>query len=172
MKKVRTAMVGCGKVAHLHAAALGALAEADFVAACDTDPARSAAFAARYGVRPFEDVGCMVEQAAVEATIICTPHPLHAAPAVTAAERGSHVLVEKPLAASLEDCDRMIEAAARNGVKLGVVSQRRFFEPVARMKEAIDGGKIGRPVLGAVVMLQLARRSLLPLRPVAWPLGH
>jgi UDP-N-acetyl-2-amino-2-deoxyglucuronate dehydrogenase len=47
----------------------------------------------------------------------------------------------------------MIEAAARNGVKLGVVSQRRFFEPIVRMKDAIDGGKIGRPVLASVVML-------------------
>src|ERR1041385_4775226 len=99
MRKIRTAIVGCGKVAQFHAAALGALAEADFVAACDTDPARAAAFAARYGVRPFENVISMVEQAAVEATIICTPHPLHATPAVAAAERGSHVLVEKPLAA-------------------------------------------------------------------------
>jgi UDP-N-acetyl-2-amino-2-deoxyglucuronate dehydrogenase len=153
MRKIRTAIVGCGKVAQLHAAALGALDEADFVAACDTDPARSAAFAARYGVRPFEDVGCMVEQAAVEATVICTPHPLHATPAVAATERGSHVLVEKPMATSLEDCDRMIEAAARNRVKLGVVSQRRFFEPIVRMKDAIDGGKIGRPVLASVVML-------------------
>src|SRR5262249_39462440 len=66
---------------------------------------------------------------------------------------GVHVLVEKPLASSLDDCDRMIEAAQSKGVLLGVVSQRRFFEPTVRMKAAIDAGKIGNPILGSVVML-------------------
>ena len=63
-----------------------------------------------------------------------------------------HVLVEKPLAASLADCDAMLAAAKRAGVLLGVISQRRFYEPVRRMKEAIDAGKIGRPALGLFTM--------------------
>ncbi len=63
-----------------------------------------------------------------------------------------HVLVEKPLAASLADCDAMLAAARSSGVKLGVISQRRWYEPVLRMKAAIDAGKIGRPVLGTFVM--------------------
>jgi UDP-N-acetyl-2-amino-2-deoxyglucuronate dehydrogenase len=78
---------------------------------------------------------------------------VHAAPAIEAAAAGVHVLVEKPMAASLADCDAMIEAARAGGVHLGIVSQRRFFPPVVRMKAAIDAGKIGTPVLGAVVML-------------------
>lgn len=79
----------------------------------------------------------MVREAGVEVVVICTPHPLHALPAIQACEAGAHVLVEKPLAATLADCDAMISAAARNGVKLGVVSQRRFFAPVTRMKAAV-----------------------------------
>ena len=149
---MRTAIVGCGKVAHLHAAALRDLVESEFVAVCDADPARAASFAQRYSVHTFADVPTMVKEARVEAVIICTPHPAHKTPTIAACNAGAHVLVEKPLASTLADCDAMIEAADRNGVKLGVVSQRRFFEPVLRMKAAIDAGKIGTPILGTVQM--------------------
>jgi UDP-N-acetyl-2-amino-2-deoxyglucuronate dehydrogenase len=150
--RIKTGIVGCGKVGHIHAAALKTLPESEFVAVCDTDPARSAEFSARYGVRAFTEVARMVDEAGVEAAIICTPHPAHAAPAIEAACAGAHVLVEKPLAASLADCDAMIEAAQSNGVTLAVVSQRRFFEPVVRMRAAIDAGKLGVPVLGTIAM--------------------
>jgi predicted dehydrogenase len=152
MRRVRTGIVGCGKVAQIHAAALRALPESDFVAVCDSNPERAAAFAGRHGVRPCADVGALLRDGGVEAVLIATPHPLHVEPAVRAAEAGAHVLVEKPLAASLADCDAMLAAARRTGVKLGVISQRRFYEPVRRMKEAIDAGKIGRPVLGVFQM--------------------
>ena len=128
------------------------LPESEFVAVCDADQARAATFAQQYNVQAFGDVDAMVTQARVEAVVICTPHPLHAMPAIAACNAGAHVLVEKPLASTLADCDAMIDAAERNGVKLGVVSQRRFFEPVLRMKAAIDAGKIGTPVLGTVQM--------------------
>ena len=71
---------------------------------------------------------------------------------IQAAEAGVHALVEKPLAASLADCDAMLAAARKAGTKLGVISQRRFYEPVQRMKAAIDAGKIGKPVLGVFSM--------------------
>lgn len=149
---MKTAIIGCGKVGHIHAAALRDLAESQFTAVCDNDGARAAAFAAQYGVRPYTDAATMFREAGIEAVVICTPHPLHAAPSILAAEHGVHVLVEKPLAASLEDCDRMMAAAAKHNVQLGVVSQRRFFEPVVRMKTAVDEGKIGKPILGTVAM--------------------
>lgn len=154
MRKVRTAIIGCGKVGHLHAAALQELPESDFVAVCDSSLERAQAFASQYGTpTAFSDPAEMFRTARVEAVMLCTPHPLHAAHAVIAAEHGVHILVEKPLAASLADCDRMIAAARKGGVKLGVVSQRRFFEPVLRMKAAIDAGKIGKPILGTFLML-------------------
>ncbi len=149
---MKTAIIGCGKVGHIHAAALSALPESQFTAVCDQDGPRAAAFAAQYGVRPYTDAAAMFTEAGIEAVVICTPHPLHAAPAILAAGHHVHVLVEKPLAASLEDCDRMIAASYRYGIQMGVVSQRRFFEPVLRMKAAIDEGKIGKPVLGTVMM--------------------
>ena len=153
MDKVRTALVGCGKVGHTHAQALAALPESEFAAVCDVDLARAQAFAERYRVAAFDDVGEMVARARVQVVVVCTPHPLHAAPAIQAAEAGAHVLVEKPMAASLKDCDAMLAAADKAGVKLGVISQRRLYEPVQRVRAAIDAGKIGRPVLGVVVML-------------------
>jgi UDP-N-acetyl-2-amino-2-deoxyglucuronate dehydrogenase len=152
MNRVRTALIGCGKVGQIQAQALQNLPESEFVAACDSDPGRAEAFAGKYGVRPCTDVAAMIADSRVQAVFICTPHPLHARPAILAAEAGVHVLVEKPLAASLEECDAMLTAARKTGARLGVISQRRWYEPVLRMKRAIESGKIGRPVLGTFAM--------------------
>jgi predicted dehydrogenase len=152
MASVRTALIGCGKVGTIHATALSQLPESEFVAVCDRDRDRAAAFAQRHGVRSYTDVGAMLRDAGVQAVVVCTPHPLHAAPVIEAAEAGVHALVEKPLAANLADCDAMLAAARKAGTRLGVVSQRRLYEPVRRMKAAIDAGKIGPPVLGVCSM--------------------
>ncbi|WP_254511741.1 Gfo/Idh/MocA family protein [Anatilimnocola floriformis] len=152
MRKIRTALIGCGKVGQTHALALSQLAESEFVAVCDAQLGRAQAFAEQYHVQAFDSVPEMLRAANVEAVTICTPHPLHEQPCLQAAAAGAHVLIEKPLAASLEACDRMIAAAAKNNVQLAVISQRRLFEPVQRMKAAIDAGKIGRPILGTFAM--------------------
>jgi UDP-N-acetyl-2-amino-2-deoxyglucuronate dehydrogenase len=150
MKPVRVGLIGCGKVGSLHAAVLRSMPEAVFSGVYDALPDRSAKFAATYGAPPFSDLGAMLRE--VEAVVIGTPHPLHAEPAIRAAEAGAHVLVEKPMAATLADCDVMLAAARTAGVRLGVISQRRFYEPVLRMRAAIDAGKIGTPVLGVFQM--------------------
>jgi len=152
MRTVRTALIGCGKVGQIHAAALRELTESEFVAVCDRDSQRASAFSARFGVRAFTDVGDLLKEAAPQAVVVCTPHPLHAAAVIQAAEAGVSALVEKPMAASLADCDAMLAASAKAGTKLGIVSQRRLYEPVLRMKAAIDAGKIGKPVLGVFSM--------------------
>jgi predicted dehydrogenase len=152
MDRVRTAMVGCGKVGQIHARALAELAESEFAAVCDFDLRRASAFADRHGVRAYDDVQRMLEESGPRALLVATPHPKHVDPALLAAEAGVHVLVEKPMAASLTDCDRMLEAARRHGTRIGVISQRRWYEPVRRMKAAIDSGKIGHPALGCFIM--------------------
>lgn len=152
MRKIKTALVGCGKVGGIHASALSKLPEAEFVAVCDFTRDRAESFAAKYSARPFTDLPTMFRETGAEVLLVATPHPLHAEAVVAAAEAGAHSLVEKPLAASLDDCDRMLAAVRKAGVKLGVVSQRRLYEPVQRMKQAIDAGKIGRPVLGTFQM--------------------
>ena len=152
MERLRTALVGCGKVGQIHAQALALIPESEFVAACDVDLPRATSFATRFGVKPFSDVPRMLDECGVQAVCIATPHPLHAEPAIEAARAGVHVLVEKPLAASLSDCDAMLAAARASGTQLGVISQRRWYEPVKRMKAAINDDKIGRPVLGVFMM--------------------
>lgn len=148
MKPLRTALVGCGKIGRIHAAVLRSLPESDFVAACDADRSRAADLAPQ----AFTDVAELLSSARPDVVVIATPHPLHAEPAILAARAGVHVLVEKPLAATLADCDRMLSAAREAGVTLGVVSQRRFSDPARRVKVAIEAGKIGQPVLGVFQM--------------------
>ena len=152
MGTVRTALVGCGKVGQIHAAALRELPESEFVAVCDRDSQRASAFSARFCVRAFTDVGELLKEAAPQAVVVCTPHPLHAAAVIQAAQAGVSALVEKPLAAGLADCDAMLTESRKAGTKLGVVSQRRLYEPVLRMKAAIEAGKIGTPALGVFSM--------------------
>lgn len=153
MTRIRTALIGCGKVGRIHARVLSTLDESEFAAVCDSDQDRAESFAADFKTAAYSSVREMIRSQNIQAVCICTPHPLHAAATVEAAECGAHILVEKPLASNLHDCDLMIEAAERHRVQVGVVSQRRFFEPVERMKAAVDAGKIGRPVLGTILML-------------------
>jgi predicted dehydrogenase len=152
MARLKTALVGTGKVAHLHAAALRALPESDFVAVCGRPSAKLGAFAAKYGVAAFTDVREMISKAGVQALCVCTPHPGHAAPTVEAARAGVHVLVEKPMASTLADCDAMIAAAKSGGAVVGVVSQRRFYPACARIRAALDTGRLGAPVLGTATI--------------------
>ncbi|MGH7995463.1 MAG: Gfo/Idh/MocA family protein [Opitutaceae bacterium] len=152
MGRLRTGIVGSGKVAGLHAAALRALPESDFVAVCGRPSEKRDTFAARHGVRTFDGVEAAIAGAGVQALVICTPHPRHAEPAIAAAKAGVHVLVEKPLAASVSECDAMIAAAREGKAVLGTVCQRRFYPPCQRIRRAIDEGKLERPVLGTATM--------------------
>jgi predicted dehydrogenase len=149
----RTGIIGCGKVAHLHAKALKNLLDSDFAAVFSRTLSKAEKFGAQYGVKGYDNITRMVIEEKLDLVIICTPHPNHLEPTHEALEAGAHVIVEKPLASSLADCDAMIKASKIHGKKLGVISQRRFYEPVQRVKQAIVEGKIGRPVLGTVNML-------------------
>ena len=152
MEKLRTAVIGYGKVAHIHAQALAAIPESEFVAVCGRDPAKARAFGEEYRVRPFTRVEEAVD-AGVQAVVVATPHPAHASVTVAALRAGAHAIVEKPLASSLADCDAMIEAARTSERTLATISQRRLYAPTRRVRDAIDSGKLGRPVLGTVTML-------------------
>lgn len=153
MERLKVGIIGCGKVAHIHAKALKNVKEANFTSVFSRDIRKAEIFAGEYNVKAYCDIDEMLADNIAEVVIICTPHPNHAEAAIKAAKAGIHVLVEKPLAASLEDCDAMINAAKEHGVTLGMVCQRRFYTPVQRLRCAIDAGKIGKPVIGTVNML-------------------
>jgi predicted dehydrogenase len=146
-------IAGCGKVAHLHASAIHGISNARLAAVWSRTHASAESFAMKHNTRAYADITAMVKENKIDLIIICTPHPFHKQPAVEAALAGANVLVEKPLAANLDDCNEIIEACRKGRVKLGVISQRRWYEPVRRVKEAIEAGKIGRPVLATITML-------------------
>lgn len=152
-RKIKTAIIGCGKVSHLHAAALKQGNNTELTAIYSRSLEKAQEFADKYGILAYDDIEKMIKEAGVGSVVVCTPHPFHADAVIKAANAGANCLVEKPLASSLQDCDAMIQACKENRVKLGVVSQRRFYAPVQRLRKAIDDGKIGSPALGTIQML-------------------
>ena len=150
--QLKTGIIGCGKVGHIHAAVLSSISESAFRAVCGRDVKRTLEFASKYQVKAYTDITEMVTQEKLDIVTICTPHPVHREPAIRAMRAGAHVLIEKPLASSLEDCDAMLQVAQETGKQIGIISQRRFYSPCLRLKDAIDSGKIGKPVLGTVFM--------------------
>lgn len=149
----KIAILGCGKVAHLHAKAIGNLENATLAAVWSRSENTARTFAKQYKVPFYTEISELIQQEKIDLAIVCTPHPFHLHPVLEAAAAGANILVEKPLASTLEDSDKIIAACKNAGVKLGVISQRRWYEPVKRVKAAIDAGKIGKPVFGTINML-------------------
>lgn len=146
-------IAGCSKVAHLHAKAISNIPNARLAGVWNRTSSKAVDFALKYGTKSYGDVSTMVKENKSDLVIVCTAHPYHKHPAVEAARSGANILVEKPLASDLRDCDEIIRACNENKVKSGVISQRRWYEPVKRVKQSISEGKIGRPVLAEVLML-------------------
>ena len=147
------AILGCGKVAQLHAKAIQNISNAKLAGVWSRSLNTAREFASKYNVSYYAEIEDLIQKEKIDLAIVCTPHPFHLNPAKLAANSGAHVLVEKPLASTLEDADKIIEACKNAGVKLGVIRQRRWYEPVIRVKEAINSGKIERPVFGTINML-------------------
>ena len=122
---INVAIIGCAKIAHLHAKAILQIPELNFKAVWSRTPESAQKFVNEYEVKVYASIPEMVKAENIQMAIICTAHPYHADTAIQAMEAGAHILIEKPLASTLQDCDRIIEAAMRTGRKTGVVSQRR-----------------------------------------------
>jgi len=147
------AIAGCGKVAHVHAKAIQGIPNSRLAGVWSRTARTAEDFAAAYNTTSFSGIHGMVKEKNIDLVIVCTPHPFHRDPAISAAEAGASVLVEKPFASTLRDCDDIIKICEERKVRLGVISQRRWYSPVKRVKEAIDLGKIGKPVLATVNIL-------------------
>jgi len=113
-----------------------------FVAATDVDPAR-ASVAEAAGVRFVPSFEAVLADPEVEAVVLCTPHPLHAAQVVAAAGQGKHVFCEKPLCLTRADAERAIAACRAAGVVLGVGHERRFEPPIVDLAARIAAGELG-----------------------------
>jgi UDP-N-acetyl-2-amino-2-deoxyglucuronate dehydrogenase len=149
MSKVRFGIVGTGGIARHHAVGLKAMPQdAEIVACADVQPGRAKEFAEAHQIPHYYDSArAMLDAGGIDVVSVCTPHPQHAEPLILAAERGIHGVVEKPFAASLEDANRVLEAAHKNGTKLSVLSQRRWLPAAQRIRKAIDDGKMGDKIV-------------------------
>jgi len=152
LDKVNVAIVGCGKAGDMHAEAIANITNVHLGAMQSRSLEKAQALASKYKTKAYADVGEMVIGEHIDVAVICTPHPHHRV-AIEAIQAGAHVLIEKPLAVTLEDCDAILGAAKANNKKVGVVGQRRFYPSAMRIREAIDAGKLGTPMLGTVTML-------------------
>lgn len=153
MAKLKFGIIGYGKVAELHAKAIAASHNAELVAVCGRDRAKREAFASRWAISARETPAEMARLDGARAVLVTTPHPRHLDGALAAIDSGCHVLAEKPMALTVAQCDRMIAAAAAAGVRLGTISQRRWYPAVRRVRRAIDEGLLGTPSLAQVTML-------------------
>ena len=121
-----------------------ALSYMKITAAADTRADALAKFREKYGGQTFTSVETMCASSDVDAIYIATPNELHAQHAIAAAERGKHVIVEKPMALSIRECDAMNEAAEKHGVKLLCGHTHSFDPPIRKMREIVKSGELGK----------------------------
>lgn len=153
MKNVlRFALVGCGRIAKRHSELLGLnqIPHACLAAVCDIKHDRAKAIGERMMVPHYTDMHEMMQKESVDVVVVLTESGLHADHVIDLAPHGKHIVVEKPMALSLADADRMILACDRAGVKLFVVKQNRFNVPVVKLREALEYGRFGKITMGTV----------------------
>ena len=139
-------IIGAGRVSAAHARAVERTAGAKLVAVADLDRARAEAFAGQWGCRAYQEYAEALKRDDVGIATIALPHFLHERVTVDCCSAGKHVFIEKPMADTVEECDRMIQAAERAGVKLFVGHTQRYFAATIRAKEIVQGGTVGQPV--------------------------
>ena len=146
---VRFGIIGCGRIAPRHAQSFQQVAASRLVAVADLVESRARHLAQEYGAQAHMDYHELLARSDVDAVSVCVPSGLHAQVAIDAMHAGKHVLVEKPIAITLADADRMIEVSERTGRTMGVVLQNRYNHPMQELRKAIDAGKLGRLHLGS-----------------------
>ncbi|CAN5836358.1 hypothetical protein BH11MYX3_BH11MYX3_07130 [soil metagenome] len=117
---------------------------------CDVVPDRAEKFGEKYRVPAFTDLHELARSGLADAFSVLTPSGMHAEHVIALAPYGKHIVVEKPMALTLDDADEMIRVCDKAGVKLFVVKQNRFNVPVMKLREALDADRFGKLVLGTV----------------------
>ena len=151
---LRFAIVGCGRIAKRHADLLGGnhIADAGLSAVCDEVPERAELFGKKFGIPFYTSMQRMMVEFGGEIDIVSvlTPSGLHAEHVMALARYKKHIVVEKPMALTLDDADAMIGACHENRVLLFVVKQNRFNVPVQQLRKALQSGRFGKIVMATV----------------------
>jgi UDP-N-acetyl-2-amino-2-deoxyglucuronate dehydrogenase len=144
-RRIRIALIGCGRIAAKHFEAITAHRERlELVAVCDSDPTALRAAVERARVRGFESLSELLAASDADVVVLCTPSGLHPGQAVQAAAAGRHIITEKPMATRWLDGKRMVEACDAAGVRLFVVKQNRRNATLQLLKRALDQRRFGR----------------------------
>lgn len=149
---INFALVGCGRISQRHSDLLGGrqILGARLSAVCDVNEERAKKLGEKFSVPHFVDMHEMMKKAPVDVVSILTPSGVHAQHVVELAPYKKAIVVEKPMALTLRDADRMIAACEASGAPLFVVKQNRFNVPVVKMREELEAQKLGRLLLGTI----------------------
>ena len=148
----RIGIIGAGHYGEAHAQAIAQLDDAVLVAASRTNAEALAAFTARYGGVGYTDYAQLLNDPAVDVVVIATPHHLHTHVAIEAARAGKHILLEKPMAPTLPECQQIADAAHEAGVSLMLGHVNHFAPAYVAAKAILDSGEMGEVVLGTATM--------------------
>ncbi|ABC64761.1 Gfo/Idh/MocA family protein [Erythrobacter litoralis] len=145
-------IVGCGRIAKRHSELLGegVIEGARLAGVCDIDATKAEKIGKQFDVPWFTDMHEMMEQTKPDVVTVLTESGNHARHTIELARHGAHIVVEKPMALTLDDADAMIKACDEAGVRLFVVKQNRFNVPVVKLREALEKGRFGKLVMGTV----------------------
>ncbi|GAF91468.1 unnamed protein product, partial [marine sediment metagenome] len=156
-REIGFGVVGLGMGKH-HALAITNAKGAELAAVCDVDAERLKQVMAQYGCRGYAEYKDLLADEDVEVVAICTPSGMHVDMALEAVALGKHLIVEKPVDVHVEKIERLIEAGKEAGVKMQAIFQSRTVPLHRRMKEAIDGGRLGK-LIGVHAMLPWYRKQ-------------
>lgn len=144
MKKLKAAIVGCGRISVCYEDAFHRLSnQVELVYTVDKDIQKAKEMADRFHCSYTDNFDEILDKH-IDVVHLCLPHYLHPLMAIKAMKAGIHVLTEKPIAISLQDADEMIRVQKETGVKLGVIFQTRYTKSVEKLKEMISRGDFGR----------------------------
>lgn len=167
MKKAGFGLIGTGLWGEMHARTYTSSPEVDLKAICDLREDRAKEVAGKYGVKDwYSDYKELLERDDISAVSIATPDFAHTDIAVAAAKAGKHILIEKPLATSVEDCEKILAAVKEaEGIKFMVDFHNRWNPPFVNAKTAIDKGELGKPML---MYVRLNDTIFVPTNMLSW----
>jgi len=143
-KRFRIALVGCGRISERHFDAIAKTPSLQLVAVCDDVAERARQAGEKMSVPFYTSFAQLLEERPCDVVAICTPSGLHPRHGIMAAEKGAHVICEKPMATRLEEADALVHACDEAGVYLFVVKQNRLNPAIQLLKRSIDLGRFGR----------------------------
>ncbi len=145
---VHVGLIGAGNISGTHARAATAVPGVSIAAVCAPTRQHAERLAGAHGAVAYDRLDRFLDHRPMDMVAIGSPSGLHGEHGIAAARRGLHVLVEKPLEISTSRADALIAEAARARVVLGVMFQDRLKPDIVRLKALVDGGELGRPILG------------------------